>query len=702
MKRFWLQGAAVAALWTGAGAPAKADDLAPDTITVYATKNPISPYDYPGQASVIERDVILDFNAQTVSDLFDAIPGARFDGGPRRSGEVPSVRGLEGEGVLVLFDGARQSFLSGHDGRFFIDPDLLQAVEVVRGPTSALYGSGALGGVIALRTIAAEDFLDDGDTVGVKLGGGFQSVNDEWRASATAAFRSDDGRFDLIGNVVYRNSGDIRLGSGLDLPADDEILSSLVKARAELTAAVTASASWIHYGGASVDPNNPQGDAVAAPGNELVDRTIDGNTFQGGLSIAPEGSDFLNLNIVGYHTVNEVEEAEIGATRVVSRAVTTTGVSLDNRTRFDLGGENSLVFTYGGEFYTDDQVGRDNATPDGTRGGVPDAKERFYGAFIQGDLTLHRPLGAPGVVEIIPGVRLDKFHTEAAGEPETDDSAVSPKIGATYKPMPEILIFGNWAEAFRAPSFNEIYADGTHFQIPDLSGPPGPPAFVTNSFVANPDLVPEDSQTWEFGAGLDLRDVLFGGDNLTGKASYFESTVTNLIDLEVNIPAGCFGAPVQPCGSGPAFGNFSRYVNVTNATISGVEVEAFYDAEHVYARAHFSTLNGINTDTGDFVGVLAPDRFFIDAGLKLPGAGVRLGARVTAAGAFNEVNDPSLARASYRVGDVYLVWQPAALRGLRLDLGVDNVTDADYDVVAAGVSQPGKSYKAAVSWRAGW
>ncbi|MEZ5929028.1 MAG: TonB-dependent receptor plug domain-containing protein [Parvularculaceae bacterium] len=51
-----------------------------------------------------------------------------------------------------------------------IDPEVVRAVEVVRGPTSALYGSGALGGVIALRTIEAGDMLGEGETIGPSVG----------------------------------------------------------------------------------------------------------------------------------------------------------------------------------------------------------------------------------------------------------------------------------------------------------------------------------------------------------------------------------------------------------------------------------------------------------------------------------------------------------------------------------------------------
>ncbi len=721
VKEFFMGCAGLAALSSASFAQEEAADgsfevalaatTVEDEITVYATRNPIPAFDYAGQVTVIEKNVIDDFNPSTLSEIFDAVPGANFSSGPRRTGDTPDVRGLSGEGVLVLFDGARQSFLSGHDGRFFVDPDLFRAVEVARGPTSALYGSGALGGVIALRTITAGDLLEDGERAGVKASAGYQSVNEEYRLSGTGVWRSEDERVDVVGNFTLRNSSDIELGNGLTLPADDQVLSSLLKATVRPSDEWTLSASWIRFGGDSIDPNNPQGNNIGGPGNGNVSRDIDSNTFQGTINYNPASTDLIDANLVGYYTKNNVTEDEVDTTRIVSRDVETIGISFDNRSRFEAG-PAALTLTYGGEYYRDEQIGRDNMSADGTRGGVPDATAKFYGAFAQGEFSL---TWSYGVFSVIPGIRWDRFENNAPGDASTQDEAVSPKIGVSYKPVPELIFFGNWAEAFRAPSFNEVYADQIHFEIPNFSvpgpfGPFGPPAFVTNFFVPNPDLVPEESQTWEVGAGIDFNDVLFDGDSLTAKGSYYESDVTNLIDLEVNIPFTCFltpdqlfpGAPV--CGSGEAFGNFSRNVNVTNAQLNGVELEAQYNSDYFYARGNFATIDGVDADTGDFVGVLSPSTFFIDGGIKAPGADLRLGARVTIASDFTEVNDPVNARDGYTVGDVYAVWEPlrGALEGLRIDLGVDNVTDANYEVVAAGVAQSGRNYKLAVSWRQGF
>lgn len=717
MKRALLLSAMTGAILAGGalGQETQADDEDEvnrlDTISVYATRSPITAYDYPGQVTVVDRDVILDFNPSTLSEVFQAVPGAQFDSGPRRTGDAPTVRGLTGSGVLIFLDGARQSFVSGHDGRFFVDPELVKAVEVVRGPASALYGSGALGGVIATRTITARDVLAEGEQFGVRLTSGFQSVNDEFRVGATGVWQSADGLFDVVTHLTYRDSGSIELGNDFTLPADDEILSSLIKTTIRPTDDLELYASWIRYGADSSDPQNPQGANLAAPDNALVFRDAENNTFQGGLNWNPTANDLMDLNFVGYYSENAVEEDEVDDPRVTDREVETFGFTLDNRSRFALSDAASLTFTYGGEYYEDQQRGTDTETTDGTRGGVPDATTEFYGLFLQAELALTNLGPLPGELSIIPGIRWDSFETtEPDGTFNIDEDEFSPKIGVSYKPVPQFLIFGNYAEGFRAPSFNEAFADGTHFTVPNLSAPPGPfgPSFVSNLFIGNADLSPEESSTWEIGAGVDFDSVIFQDDAFTAKASYYNSDVNNLIGLDVNTPLGCFVpalAFAMPCGTGVPFGNTSQNVNIANATIEGVELEFGYDSDYVYARGNLTTIDGIDDDMGEFLeGVLAPNTLFIDTGLKWAPWGLRGGIRMTFADDFNEVNTEGEERTGFITGDIYAVWEPPvnALDGVRIDLGIDNVADTDFEVVNAGVSQPGRNYKVAVSWSKGF
>ena len=94
----------------------------------------------------------------------------------------------------------------------------------------------------------------------------------------------------------------------------------------------------------------------------------------------------------------------------------------------------------------------------------------------------------------------------------------------------------------------------------------------------------------------------------------------------------------------------------------------------------------------------------MDLGARLGETGARLGVRTIYATDFDEVNEPLDARDDYVVRDLYFVFEPqdGPLEGFRVDLGVDNVADKDFEVVFAGVSQPGRNFKAALSWSKGF
>ncbi len=661
-----------------------------DTVTVFATRSPIAAFEYPGSVSVIDRDAIDDLAASSIADLFEDIPGVQFDGGPRRTGEVPSIRGVQGEGVLILFDGVRQTFLSGHDGRFFIDPDLLQAAEVIRGPNSALYGSGALGGVIAFRTLTAGDALDDDELFGYSAKAGYFSVNEEWVAGGTAFGRTADGRFDGVASITYRDSGDIELGDGFTLPSDDEILSGLVKGTARITDDLTASVSWIRFQNDAIEPNNGQGVSTG----DLVEKEVRSNTIRAGLNYAPANNNWVDAEVVGFYTEAQVEEAELESSRVILRDVETFGVTALNRSAFKLGTFGDVVFTYGGEYFQDEQVGTDSAEPDGLRGGVPNATADTLGAFIQAEFSVDTAIGE---FLFIPALRYDRFQNEGENVAiDTDEDAFSPKIGLTWRPTEWSLLYANYAEAFRAPAIDELFAQGVHFVIPL-----GPGIEAPNAFIPNTDLRSEESSTWEIGAGLDFETVLFDGDRFIVKTTYYEADVTDLIDLQVDqtFSPSCFAPIPGPCTSGT-----SRYVNTRNARLEGIELEASYDTERVYANLSYSTIDGENEDTGEFVGILTPNRLNIDVGVRILEIESRLGLRGEFASEFDKANDRTDFRDAYEVIDLYYVYAPidGPLEGLRLDLGVDNLFDEEYERVFAGVPEPGRNYKAVVRWQQGF
>ena len=684
-----------------------AQEEKPEILTVYGTSNPIPVFDYPGQVSVVSRDEIELYSPSNVSDMLRDLPGIEFSGGPRRTGETPSIRGFGGENVLILLDGARQSFISAHDGRFFVDPDLIRTAEVVRGPASALYGSGAIGGVLALETVDATDLLEGDETVGARVRLGYQDVNSETLAALTGF--GQFGALDLVGSFGFRDSEDIRLGSGFDLPSDDDIFTGLVKGSVGLGDSLGLEASWSRFNNQAFEPNNGQGVALSTDPTlgADVDKDITSDNLRFSADFNPEALTWIDASLTVYRSETDVEEIDASVPRTTLRDIETTGVSLRNASRFTLG-RAELTFTIGGDWYEDEQVGSDSASTDGTRDGVPDGSAEFYGLFAQLEAVVDRPFGLPGDIVIIPGVRFDSFESSAVGEPEgNDDDATSTRLGISYGPTDWFRLFGTYSEAFRAPSINELYLDGVHFPVPHptLFAPPFSLVFVNNNFVPNPDLTPEESETFEFGAGVDFASLLVDGDRLQAKASYYTSEVGDLIDISVDFSfdATCFVSPTfLPCTAGT-----TQSRNVSNAELDGFELEGVYENNRFRGKVSFSSIDGEDTATGADLGTLTPDRLNFDFRLKLPEWQAAVGTRIQLADDFTrtEFSSGSIVTAeerdSYSVVDLYMTWAPAAITGLRFDAGVDNVFDEDHERVFTGVSEPGINGRVAVSYRFG-
>lgn len=678
-----------------------------EAITVYGTSNPIAVFDYPGQVSVVKRDDLDTLAPSSISDALRDVAGLDFAGGPRRTGETPSLRGLSGQNVLVLLDGARQSFTSAHDGRLFLDPDLIGTAEVVKGPASALYGSGAVGGVLAFESVDAADLLKDGQTWGIRTRVGYQSVNEEMLGSVTAF--TQHGGFDGLASFGLRQSGDIELGSGADLPSDDEIQNALLKGSYAFSDALRIEGSWQRFENTAIEPNNGQG--TLGTGDSILDREVEKDittdTFRLGLEFNPASNDWINTNLTAYQTTSRVGEFDQTIPRTTIRDIETTGFSARNASQFTLGAFETTL-TVGGDWYKDEQTGTDDQNIDGLRGGVPNGESEFMGVFAQLEASLNTEIGD---FLFIPGIRYDEFKSSSSIAPdqENSDDAISPRFAASYGPTNWFRVFGSYSEGFRAPSVNELYLDGVHFSIPHpvLFNPAmGSFVFAPNNFVPNPDLVPENTETVEFGIGFNFANLLNTGDRLQTKISYFETDADDLINLSVDVvpDATCFAPPFfQPC----TFGT-SNSANVDRAEIEGIEAELHYDSEHVFLQASYATIEGTDLTTGADIGSLTPDRFAINAGLKVPEWNARFGARLQHAADFAQrISDGSGGftqidkRDDYVVLDIYSTWSPDFANGVRFDVGVNNIFDEDYERVFAGVSEPSRNFKIAASWQFG-
>lgn len=154
--------------------------------------------------SVVTREDIDRWQSKSLTDVMRRLPGVDIaqNGG---LGQLSSVfiRGTNSSHVLVLIDGIRlnQAGVTGSSDLSQIPVSLVQRVEYVRGPRSAVYGSDAIGGVINIITTRDKD----GTTLTAGVGSnGYQNYD-----ASTQQKLGDNTRVTLAGNYEYTKGFDV-------------------------------------------------------------------------------------------------------------------------------------------------------------------------------------------------------------------------------------------------------------------------------------------------------------------------------------------------------------------------------------------------------------------------------------------------------------------------------------------------------------
>jgi len=104
--------------------------------------------------TVIDRERIEQSQATSLPELLKRVPGVSLtnNGGPGKATSL-FLRGTESDHVLVMIDGIKIGSVTGGGAALQDLPlELIERIEVVRGPRSSLYGSEAIGGVIQIFT----------------------------------------------------------------------------------------------------------------------------------------------------------------------------------------------------------------------------------------------------------------------------------------------------------------------------------------------------------------------------------------------------------------------------------------------------------------------------------------------------------------------------------------------------------------------
>ena len=132
-----------------------------DEITVTASGREEVAYQSFKVVTTLDSVELAENAHSTLGEALENSPGvAKRSFGPGTS--RPVIRGFDGDRVLILQDGARTGSLSSQSGDHgeTIDPLTLERLEVVKGPSTLLYGSNALGGVV--NAITGHDHAHEG------------------------------------------------------------------------------------------------------------------------------------------------------------------------------------------------------------------------------------------------------------------------------------------------------------------------------------------------------------------------------------------------------------------------------------------------------------------------------------------------------------------------------------------------------------
>jgi hemoglobin/transferrin/lactoferrin receptor protein len=645
------------------------------TVTVTAARSERDIFAIPEAASVVERPVIEREQPVNLGDLLDDLPNVAVGGGPRGQGQTLTIRGLGDERILFLVDGVRQNFSRAHQTRVFIEPDLLRRVEVLRGPASALWGSGAIGGVVAMETVDAADLLAPGDTLGARVRLGYQDGSDQWLTNAGVYGVTGDGSFDYLLDLAWRDAGDVRLGDGSDLANSGfERLSGLAKGTWMPDGVNRFGLSFLGLEQDGEVPSNPH--TAGTP-----DTLVDNETRQRNLVFSWRHDDpanrWLRPSLTVYRNETDMEErCKIDGRKDETR-YTTVGADLRNHTRFAGPAGVAHTLSYGIEGYQDDVEGRRNGQP---RDSFPDGESEVIGLYLQDEIIFG------GRWALTPGLRWDSFKSEADAEglDDNEDSELSLKLGLDVAVTDWLSIQALYNEAFRAPGVSELFLSGTHFTC-------GPRC--ANLFVPNPELKPEKAHNKELGFRLRQGDLLSAGDEGRFRARYFRNDVTDFIDQIVNFS-------FRPVPGNPGLGGITTFRNVSDAKLDGFEVQADYDAQRWFAGVAYAQTRGEDDDTGEPLSSVQPDAWTLRAGLRFPAQNLTVGWDANLVDAQDRVPEGGEASDSYQVHDIWLTWTPGGqLAGLRVDFGVDNLFDEDYQPYLSALKAPGRNIKATVAWR---
>ncbi len=698
-------------------APVEADDASfdrLDRIVVSATLTEAIVASLPSVISAIDRAQLQRELAMNLRDAVRYEPGVSVRSSFGRFGLGDfGIRGLEGNRVLIETDGiavsdafAIGSFSSA--GRINIDPATLKAIEIVRGPGSSLYGSDALGGVVALQTVDPEDLVREGEDRGIALRMGSSGEDFGAFGGSAAAFVGE--RWSGLA-VLHRREGREPRNQGQD--------SSDGAARTRSNPQDTAQGSLLAKLGFA--PDDDQRWTLTAEGNEaraLTDVRSARTTTSGfGLPVRVldlQGDDRqTRARLSLRHAWSDIDSAVADSLRwqIYRQDSETTQRTFEERVSLAASGpvnptrrEREFNFdqrVHGAEFtahkafavgrwqhrftwgldlsLSDIRQKRDGRSINLSTGAVsttiapdvfpvrdfPVSRTTAAGLYLQDEIET-----AEGVWRLIPGLRIDHYALDpeqeaifAADNPgvalsDVRETSVSPKFGVVRRLGERYSAFAGYARGFRSPPYNDVNLGFTNLQFGYTA-------------IPNPDLKPETSDGFEI--GLRRLDADFWW-TLSGYANRYRDFIESLRSIGVDPATGLLVFQSQ---------------NVSRARIHGIELKGGWALGSVWpalenVELRFAAAQSKGRDTTADRPLASVDPLNAVLGLRWSGSrsSIELALRGadrkrepgTTAGTGGDV--PAFAAPGYGVFD--LLYELEFAQHARLNVGVFNLADRRY------------------------
>ncbi|RWU08828.1 TonB-dependent receptor [Pseudidiomarina gelatinasegens] len=494
-----------------------------ETITVVAHRQPRQLSEVAGTVSIISEEDLQRNLVINAADLVRYQPGVDLDDDNSRFGNSGfRIRGIGGNRTAVVIDQVpvADHFSVGsysNTGRGLLELGLASRVEILRGPASTMYGSKALGGVVAVHLLDAQDVLRDGKR-GSRLQGGLHS--DSHRANITGATAFADGGTSLLLAGALQYGEDVR---SADLSAEKRDAQHRRQQAILLRAATdTQFGEWQF----TLDALNESRDTdiqsiigsgrLAATTSLIGDDSRQQHRLLGELDMAPLGwVDRGSWRI--YYQASEIEQDSfeqrmllpepLDIERLFDFEQVTAGVGADLESDAYIAGTRHRI-GYGFELASstlEDQ--RDAAQTNLTTGvttktllgetfplrDFPRSRVTELGIYIHDEFQLWNdgPVVSPGLRYEHYRLRTqdDALFAERYPNSEVTDlthDAWLPKLGVIWSVTDNSEWFAQYARGYRAPPFSDVNIGLYYPQFNVLA-------------IANPDLKAERGYAFETG-----------------------------------------------------------------------------------------------------------------------------------------------------------------------------------------------------------